>query len=358
LEIEGAYLWPLVQLGDRRVAPELVRRAKAAPPRERRLLSLSAHQLGEPEPFRSYAEDFRTGRIELPSGKAAEKELRDILRAMYHADTPDADRAVAALADAKHPLHTTVAREVLSSSPGDYGHELWYHHPFCLDILRGALDDTTPTGATFAIEQDKLRHRKPSSRYSGPIPDFLTDPAVRRDQATERASDDAAERLGKLVVGLPIYHPLFKDADDRLAAFRAAFDRFHGTYRHANPRERKVLDASYWDVFYVPDIRPLGRTATEDDVKAGKAVFHLAGKGTLAGLMLPAAAKLTGERDREKPAGVWIVQAEVGPDGATTYGIVTRHAVRAASARELTDIKSFADLDREEADAERQRKKE
>ena len=39
---------------------------------------------------------------------------------------------------------------------------------------------------------------------------------------------------------------------------------------------------------------------------------------------------------------------EVGPDGKTTYGIITRHKIRAVTAAELTDFMSFEQFDKEE----------
>ena len=82
-------------------------------------------------------------------------------------------------------------------------------------------------------------------------------------------------------------------------------------------------------------------------MKADKAIFHLGGKGKVAELKLPAIAVCFSEAD---PADrrVLIVQAEVGPDGKTTYGIITRHKIRAATAAELTDFMSIEQFDKEE----------
>ena len=95
----------------------------------------------------------------------------------------------------------------------------------------------------------------------------------------------------------------------------------------------------------------MGRAATADDVKAGKAVFHLDGKGKAADLQLPAVAVLKGDEKKERPPHVLIVQAEAGPDGAVTYGVITREGVRAMPASELSGVKSFAELDKEEKEA-------
>ena len=102
---------------------------------------------------------------------------------------------------------------------------------------------------------------------------------------------------------------------------------------------------------FLPAIRPLGRAATAEDVKAGTALFHLGGKGKPAELSLPATAVLKRDAKLKEPPRTLIVQAEVGPDGATTYGIIAPHEVRAAAAGELTAIKTFGEREKEERDA-------
>jgi hypothetical protein len=53
----------------------------------------------------------------------------------------------------------------------------------------------------------------------------------------------------------------------------------------------------------------------------------------------------------ERPTRVLILQAEVGPDGVTTYGIIAREEVRAVPGTELTGVKTFADVAKEEKEA-------
>ncbi|QEL20687.1 hypothetical protein [Limnoglobus roseus] len=362
--LEDAYLFALVDLGDKRAAADAAGRTKAATGRMRRKWAFAAHLLGNPEPFRQFADEFRRGLVAVPANdkprtndddQPGAVELAGAVGYLVSAGTPEADAALNALADPKHPLHRAAADRVLKESPGWSDHAAWFAHPYCLRILRAALDDTTPTGATYAIEGARLRHKVKDGESSGPAPDFLSDPTVRRAEAAERACDKAAEQLAALVVGLPRYHPLFKDADARLAAVRAAFDRFAGNYRRATGRERDVLDLSPWGSVYVPNVAALGRAATADDVRAGRAVFHLDGKGTPADRSLPAAAGLKKDEKQERPPRVVIVQAEVGPDGETTFGVIAKDGVRARPERELTGIKSFVDLDREAKEAAKKR---
>jgi hypothetical protein len=350
--IEGTYLSALVDLDDKRIAPEIARRGAAAETvHDRRQWAHVAHYLGDPKPFQAFAEDFRAGKIEPPPGERGEAELQGILGALVNVRTPEADRALAALADPKHPQHQAVARKVLSGRGHDFDEGPWFAHPFCLRILRTALDDTTPTGATYEIEKDQLRRREKDGWSGGGIPEYLADPALRRNAAPERACDRVAEKLGELVVGLPLYHPLLKDADERLTALKGALDRFGGNYRRATGREVELLNRRPWTPTYLPDIRPLGRAATADDVKAGKAVFHLDGKGKPADVVLPAAGVLKRDEKKERPPHVLIVQAEVGPGGEVVYGILARDAVRTVPAGEVTAVKTFAEMEKEEKEA-------
>jgi hypothetical protein len=159
------------------------------------------------------------------------------------------------------------------------------------------------------------------------------------------------------VLGLPVYHPLFKDADKRLDTLKVAFDRFAGKYRRPTGFERHCLDLSPFSPTFVPDIKPLGRAATADDVKAGLAVFHLDGKGKPADLKLPAVAGLKKEEKNERAGKVVIVQAEVSPDGAVTYGILSSDGIRTVAASELTEIKTLDQLRKEQEEAEKEREK-
>jgi hypothetical protein len=356
--IEGLYLSVLVELGDERIVPELAKRAADATAlRVRQRWAWAAHHLGDPKPFRAFADDFRTGKLPFPDGHGAGVELGDVVRALVDVETPEADAALTALANPKHPQHKIAAEQVLTPSSGWSEARAWFAHPFCLTILRAALDDRTPTGAKYTIKNDTLSHHAPNVVSSGGVPPFLRDPGARRDEAEERVCDDAAIRLQGLVIGLPLYHPMFRDSEARLVELKVAFDRFAGKYRRPTWREAHALGLSSDGPAYVPDIKPLDRAATLAEVKSGRAIFHLDGKGRPAELKPPAVGVL--KRDAKKPDApqVLIVQAEVGPDGKLTYGIITRNEVRTAAADELTDIKTFAQWEKEQEEAKKAQKK-
>jgi hypothetical protein len=340
--IKRKYLWAAVGVGDQRIAPVIAKWATEAKSLERRReFAEAAHWLGDSKPFRAFADEFRAGKITVSD----KEELKAILRALIEVGIPEAQAALEKLADPDHPQHQAVARKILT----EYGDRPWREHRFSLSILRKALDDTTLTGTTYTIGKDK-RTVSLQGQVSGAggLPEFLREPAVRRDKAEERACDDAALKLNELVVGLPPYHPLFKDADKRLTALKAAFDRYSGKYRRATWQEHIGLDLSLYSPAYVPDIKPLGRTATADDVKTGKAVFHLDGKGRLADLKLPAVAMLKRDEQKDSPTRLLIVQAEIGPDGELVFGVITKENIRFIRGIEVTSIQTFADLERQE----------
>jgi hypothetical protein len=348
--IEDSYLGPLVELGDRRIAAELARRSKAATAiRMRRKFASACQDLGDPEPLKAFARDVEKGSLTLPGNNEPNTndndqpgtvELSGILASLVHAGTAECDRALYALAAVKHPYHALVVQRVLSAGPHDEG--AWLAHPFCLAILRDPLNDTTPTGATWKIEGDSLTWTSEHGSSSQSIPDYLADPAARRRQAMERRCDEVAVKLGDLVIGLPAYSPLMKDADARLATMKRMLDRYQGHFRMLTGTEAEALGLTLWSPMFVPDVTPLGRTATAEDVEKGRAVFHLDGKGKLAEGTLPAVATLRQAKQSRQPLRVLVVQAEVGQDGKTTYGIIGGGAIRAARAEELVGIKPMA----------------
>ena len=237
--IEDHYLFNLVELDDKQVAAEAARRSQAADTgRMRRKWAYAAHWLGDPQPLKSFADDFRAGKVLLPANDRPQTndddqpgnvELRGIISFLASTATPEADRALYALADPKHPSYRMAANRVLKERGEWRDSATWFAHPYCLAILRRELDNTQPTGAAYKIEENRLVHRRGDGYSSGGIPEYLADPAARHNEAVERTCDVAAEKLNGLVVGLPLYHPLFKDADKRLAALKAGLDRFGAT---------------------------------------------------------------------------------------------------------------------------------
>jgi hypothetical protein len=366
--IQSDYLWALGRLGDRRMAGTLVKRAATAGDDDLRLgLAYSAFRLGEPAPLKKFASDFRAGAITLtPSFE--QEDLAHILRLLLFAELPETNPAIDALAEPKHPQHQRVSREIVvyrALFQGKYlidGDDPWFQHPFCLRILRAALDDAKKTGATWSIVDGASVERNTKTGFQGgPVPSWLSDPPSRWEKVEERRRDLAAMAVGQIVVGLPRYNPLMKDSDRRLALMKETLDRFAGAWRPTTERETKLLGRYHNEHFrfphFIPEIRPLDRTATALDVQSGKAIFHQGGKSKRVERKLPVWGLLKIDSKTERKPRVLILQTEKDADGHITYGVIGHDGIRAAREEEFAEIKTLAQLDEEEAARKKAEKK-
>jgi hypothetical protein len=289
-QIEDSFLEPLIDLADKRKAPELAKRSRmASSGRMRRKWAFACQRLGDAEPFRRFIKDFGAGRVKLPANdelqsnedeQPGNEELRGIIGHLVSMGTAEADGALIALATPTHRYHGMAAKLILRDDRFMPDRSPWFSHPFCLAFLRRALDDTELTGAIYTIEGGYLKREQEGYRNES-IPELLADASARKAQAAERACDGAAAKLLTLAAGLPAYHPLLKDAETRLRAIKETLDRFRGRYRLASPREEAALGVDTWEVAFIPDLRPLGRAATPEDVKAGRAIFWTCSRSLL-----------------------------------------------------------------------------
>ena len=365
--IEDWYVSALVGLGDKRIAATLQKRHRAAKTvGMRRKWALACFRLGRPGPISELAAAVKAARLKLPprdkisEHEPQQAELYGIVESLAAAGTPAADEALYALADPKHPYYERAVLITRLASPDDWEPGKWFSHPFCLKILRAELDRKEPTGITYRIEADSLKRIGGDCFGSGGIPDPLTDAGKRKAKARERRADAAAMKLGDLVFGLPRYHPLLKDAEDRLATARKLLDRHR--FILMTEQEGSALDFGLFDdTYFRPDLGLLGRPATSEDVRKGKAIFHQNGRGKLAEIKLPATGILKrdwpdwpkkgegGEglfADADTYWRVLILQAERRPDGKLLLGIVGRHEIRAIPAAQVCDIKPVKKEDR------------
>jgi hypothetical protein len=348
-QLESHYREAILDLGDSRIVPTLRRRCGATvEPHLGRLWAFACYRLGDAEPLKAFARDFRAGKVPLPAARPQEKheslqpaalELLSLVEDLTRARTEEADTALLALADFRHPSLALAVRCLLNVSmrnePG------WTGHPYCLHVLRGALDDTGPGNGSWRVEPSGAVYTSGNFSIHCPLTGILGDPAARRQEVRERVCDAAARRLVELVACAPEYHPLVKDADKRLQTLKDFFDRFQGKFRplrdlptpDTSDEDEDDEEAGFW-----PDLRPLGRPATAADVRDGRAVFHLGGKGKAADQKLPALGTLKQEGKKDGGGQVLIVQAEVGDDGEVVYGIIGRHEVRVAKAKEFTSV--------------------
>lgn len=350
--IEDSYLEPLARLGDQRIAAELARRCDAADAVGiRRKYASACHALGNSKPLDKLAAEVEKGSLKLPANdkprtnpndQPGNVELDGLVAFFIQARTRECERALYALTAPGHPYHKlAVERVLLAYSPGYDDKDSWLKHPFSLAVLREALNDSTPTGRTMTIEGNREKETYTDGSYrEGSISEEFADPAVRRSSAVVLQRDRVAAKIGEIVLGMPWYSPLYRDNEARLAELKASLDRYGGRFRLLSNAERMSLKE--WHAVFVPDISPLDHPATEKDVQQGRAVFHLDGQSKPATVRLPAVANLRQEIPSKKPSRVLVVQAEIGQDGKTTYGIISDGAIRAATAEEITAIEPIA----------------
>ncbi len=348
--VEGAYLGRLAALHDKRLAAEFHRRYNAAHTLHKRMVwAIAAHASGDAGPLVELAGNFRDGMLIIPGHDLGEKvregevgttDLMDLIGCFTKIDLPETDRALFAATDSKHPLHDRIAQRIAATRPGTSPHsgEPFLEHPFCLAFLRRDLDNHAPTGGTYQIRGKSLDLGGPNYQSSSTLPEFLLDPATRRESAPELVCDRAAVLIDEIVFGMPLVHPLRKDHDERLKEMIALLDRYQGRFRRSSSTERQITG---WQTPFIAGTATSGKSATVEDVKTGGAIFNLSGAGRPASIKLPAVGLLKQTQKDAKPEQVLIAQAEIDSEGKTVYGIIGRHFMRAAKADELTDIKAI-----------------
>jgi hypothetical protein len=350
--IENSYWESLVELGDRAIAPELVRRFKSASAiRDRRKLATAAWQLGDASAVVVYAGEVERGRLKLPANNEPNTndddqpgtvELRGVIDDLARTGLREADKALDAIAGPQHPYFEPARTCVLRYDPRDG--RGWFSHPYCLTILRRELDDSKPTGATFRIEGQLLHRDYKQGSGTEDIPPLLNDPRLQGKAVNERNCDVAAVKLALLVFGLGDYHPLQFDAAARLEAIKGFFDRFRNGYRRITPMEARFLNVFGDDPTYIPNMPPLNRPANAEDVAKGRAIFALMGAAKVARLQLPAVAFWKDRAERrdepgQRPKPLLILQAEIDKEGKTIYGILSEGTARRVDANQVADVR-------------------
>jgi len=339
---EDRFLLALVQLGDRRVLPELGRRyAVTDDPSMKRKWAMTSWRLGDSGPLRALAEAVRTGLHRLSAGGGGTElfELDALVHDFAQARTQECDQALWSIARPIHPYFEMAAEEVLTRWP--LRTTGWFDHPFCLAILRQMLDDRTPTGAYYTFDGTNCYRLGPTGDVTNAAstPEFRTNPAACCAHAPERVCDMAANQLREVTLGLPICHPLLKESEQRRGALREALDRYGEQFHRVPPEIGGAFGASHREHLYIPAFDPLGRAATSADVRAGRAVFDFGGKGRLAAQPLPAFGfrKSSGKGDEAEP--VLIVQAEWSPKGELVFGVIGFYGIRALPASQVEKVR-------------------
>jgi CHAT domain-containing protein/Tfp pilus assembly protein PilF len=328
---ESKYLEALINLGDARLGARLAAHAHRQTELARRQqYATTAHLLGDSSELITLADEVRSGQLPVAElTQAIQQQYHptadafcDLLEAFVHSALSEAERALEALAHPGHRFHLLARHLLLTKSVDSRDHKSLFEHPFCVALLRHALEDTSLTGVEVQVSPTEV------------------------SEVQQRVCDQAMRVLDTLVLGLPCLDPLRKDAPWK--AFRVLpgdqraiaewLDTFGRRLRPATAGEKSRLWSMYYETRLIPDLRPLGRPATAEDVKAGRAVFHLDGKGKLAeGVRLPAWLVLQKDAADEHWASL-AVQAETGPYGEVVYGVIERRGMRRVRANEAARV--------------------
>lgn len=349
-EVNGNYILYLAALGDSAIAPELLQRFEQAKNvHTRRQWAYACMKCGNANPMKTYANEVAVGEIKTPGNKESKssglpaaqfyhrKELKDMISFLAFARMPEAEAALQAIANPKHPFYETFKEGVIDYVLGDSDFEdrTFISHPICLSILIPRLADNTETGERYWVEGKSVK----SQMSSGPLRPILKNDTLRTDTVAERHCDIVAEELAFYTFGIPWYSIMLSDRDESIQKQKDFYNRFK--MRKITEAEFEALegDLPYFRPFFIPDIQPLGRVATAKDVTDNKAVFHLDGKGTKANVNLPQIVAYTGEVSGLLNNKVIVIQAEVDENGNTIYGILSGDGLKRVTANELIGIK-------------------
>lgn len=349
----------LITLQDRRISPALLQRySTATEPADVRRWALACYALAEERPMVTIAQAFQAGTVKLGKvdpqatdffDEPGNRELTEWLACLEEADNAICNQAIDSLAEPRHPYHAQAAqivqRLILSQMGGYDRQRAWLVHPVVIQLARPLLDDKTPTDARFVIRNgDRVREAGKDGFGEGPIPATLSNPADRREEAPIRRCDIAARSLSAMLVGAPAVHPLFKDADARLGAFRDFIDRYASRFHRLPYAWGSAADlnsddsGSHVETRFIPDVLFAGRVATPDDVAAHRALFSLNEPGAKPDVRpLPMTATLT--RPGQLPEIVLIVQAERDSTGKMHYGVIGRHKAAEEAEDQLSNFK-------------------
>ncbi|MCP4442490.1 MAG: hypothetical protein GY810_26590 [Aureispira sp.] len=356
------YLSCFMELGDDRILPKLRKDyAQTIKVYEWRQLAYTCYWLGDTTLWDDYCTRLQQDKIELPkieysngsishsnpARQPGNKELRGILSCLTTINNPISKKTYQKITSSGHSYYPWIEKRLLQLTGGydDDGNmkEIWYNKDFCLDIYKKNLDNTNNSdiqlkyyvgsGITSIMDWGgqssfRLHELWDTSDY------------CNGEDVTLRARncDMAASKLYQLIFGIPACHVHLKDKDERIARQKAFLDRFK-TFRRLTSKEYNTVNELYAGVRYLPVIPTLNRPATAEDVKGGKALFELKGKGSLADIQLPATAIQKKDKGMEKPLRIYILQAEKNHKGKLVYGTLTEDGPKIFKEGDLINIK-------------------
>jgi hypothetical protein len=302
----------------------------------------AADALGNGGLIRGLSSEVANGSASLrDTAEDASDVLLTVVSTLSHAHDPSGRQALMAIQADSHPLHDRALASMLAvlhdaSSP-------WFSDSFCLGMLASKLDDTTLTEnwCSLAGRQVNLTGRTMGMEN---LPDGIN-PADCMPSTQVRRCDAVATLIAKLLMGVPIYHPLLKDRDLRRARMRSFIAEYGSHLRSlAVPEVRALaLDRFNANFAYLPSPP---HAATIGDVAARRAIFALGPGARSWTLQLPAVATylIPGKVMKDtapQSEKVLVVQAEQDAGGAFHYGIVCREGALEVDGSQLAGIQTI-----------------
>src|SRR5262245_6641217 len=160
--LECTYFCALIRVGDKRIAGELTKRAEREASASMRLQwAYAGYRLGKADSLRRFAEEFGAGKIALAKD-TADWDLAMMVEYLSAVPLPEADEALFALADAKHPYHAAIAKDLVQRREMSGSGWTYLRHPFCVSMLRGILEDKTPTRIVVTFQETRVQRQTPA----------------------------------------------------------------------------------------------------------------------------------------------------------------------------------------------------
>ena len=224
-------------------------------------LACTAHSLGDSKLIDQMARNFTNGAIKLPNseinndpfwGQPRTQMLAAIVTWFSAAKTVECNNALFKLADSDHPAHETAVEAVRTLGIDWTEHAQWFEHPYCITILRKELDNVAPIHVVYAVASDKhMDVTSDNLTKREEIPRVYKHIGLHQKPVQCRRCDQAAEKLCHLVDGLPIYHPILKDSDERLEKMKNILDKPMQTVRPASANELEERGINSKPVFFI-----------------------------------------------------------------------------------------------------------
>lgn len=333
----------LGNLGDPRIEDEMRRRWSSAPDSGPAWpFVIAAKRCGKGALFDEIAEAFADGSLALKvDGKIqsapAPSDISPFINSFIGFDDLPSQKALAALADSRHPFFPATVRGIARENHGS-GDDHWSRHPFWYPVALAALENKRPTGRTFWLTERGYISNSDAPQNGDGIEDWLKalNPASNVTQK-ELLQDCAALALVDRVPGLPRYHLLAPDREERLARIRFLTKAWAGRMKEPDYDLQKAVGFYFAGNYLTPELTPLTKPATEADVASGRAVFTIK-NSQLAdlGIPLPAQATIGKGEDAESVA---VIQAERFENGKTLCGILGRHRFESVPLSELNNLR-------------------